>query len=122
MALIFCPECGTQMSEHAKQCNICSYPIQKLRFNNQASNFTTTTFSENKSSDINSTLIISGYVVAFLSLLIFPVIFLIAGIVIGIINLTKGNIGHGIVHIILSVIFGVIGMISGLITALAFLF
>ena len=36
MALIFCPECGSQVSEHAKQCVKCSYPIDKLtnKYNN----------------------------------------------------------------------------------------
>lgn len=30
MALIFCPECGNQVSEKAVQCNKCSYPINKI--------------------------------------------------------------------------------------------
>jgi len=30
MALIFCPECGNQVSEKAEQCNKCSYPINKI--------------------------------------------------------------------------------------------
>jgi len=33
MALIFCPECGTQVSEHAQQCIKCAYPIYKLKIN-----------------------------------------------------------------------------------------
>jgi hypothetical protein len=32
MALIFCPECGTQVSEHAEACSKCAYPISKLNF------------------------------------------------------------------------------------------
>jgi hypothetical protein len=29
MALIFCPECGTQISEYAQQCVKCAYPISE---------------------------------------------------------------------------------------------
>ena len=28
MAFIFCPECGTQVSEHAQNCVKCAYPIK----------------------------------------------------------------------------------------------
>lgn len=28
MALIFCPECGTQVSQYAQQCVKCAYPIK----------------------------------------------------------------------------------------------
>ncbi len=31
MALIFCPECGNQVSEFAEMCNKCSYPIAKRK-------------------------------------------------------------------------------------------
>lgn len=31
MALIYCPECGTQVSEHAAQCIKCAYPISSLK-------------------------------------------------------------------------------------------
>lgn len=33
MALIYCPECGTQVSEHAQQCIKCAYPINKINSN-----------------------------------------------------------------------------------------
>ncbi len=33
MALIFCPECGTKVSEFASTCLNCSYPINKLKAN-----------------------------------------------------------------------------------------
>lgn len=36
MALIFCPECGTQVSEYAQQCVKCAYPI-KTRLANETS-------------------------------------------------------------------------------------
>lgn len=31
MALVFCPECGTQVSEHAMTCTKCGYPVNKLK-------------------------------------------------------------------------------------------
>jgi hypothetical protein len=31
MALIYCPECGTQVSEHAVHCIKCAYPISSLK-------------------------------------------------------------------------------------------
>ena len=37
MALVFCPECGTQVSEHAQQCVKCAYPISE-RKNNSSNN------------------------------------------------------------------------------------
>lgn len=39
MALIFCPECGNQVSEHAIQCGNCSFPIASLK-NIQSTNTT----------------------------------------------------------------------------------
>lgn len=55
MALIFCPECGNQVSEYAETCNNCSYPIAKRKLGengfNQAENpDKETNQSEDKSS------------------------------------------------------------------------
>jgi len=50
MALIFCPECGTQVSEHAEACSKCAYPIAKLNFKQAAS----TTNNINKGSSGNN--------------------------------------------------------------------
>lgn len=33
MSFIFCPECGTKLSEHAVQCLNCAYPIASRRAN-----------------------------------------------------------------------------------------
>jgi ribosomal protein L40E len=125
MSIIFCPECGTQVSEHAQQCMKCSYPIYKLKnYNGYQNKSTYNNYSNNTSinkAPINSndSLIIWGYVVACLSFLILPVFFLLIGIVIGIITIAKGHSGHGIAHIVLSIILGTIGTIIG---TLAFLF
>jgi len=61
----------------------------------------------------NSGLIASGYVFAFLSWLLFPMFFAMVGTVIGIINITKGQAGHGFLQIILSIIFGFMGIRAG---------
>lgn len=50
-------------------------------------------------------LIIAGYICAALCLVIAPLIFGIAAIVIGIITIRKGAKGHGIAHIVLAVLF-----------------
>lgn len=121
MALIFCPECGTQVSEHAQQCAKCSFPIYKLKYKNDNqnrsnyNNVLTNKIIHNK----NDSLIILGYVVAFLSFLILPLFFALAGIVIGIITITKGHAWHGTLHILLCIALGTLGFIIG---TLAFLF
>ena len=50
-------------------------------------------------------LIMAGYACAALTLVIAPLIFGIAAIVIGIITIRKGAKGHGIAHIVLAVVF-----------------
>jgi len=58
-------------------------------------------------------LISAGYICAFLALLIVPPFLGLAGLIIGIVNLTKGNTGHGITQIILSAVCAIIGMQIG---------
>ena len=58
-------------------------------------------------------LIASGYICGLLSILFCPPALGLAGFVIGIVNLTKGSVGHGIAQIIISVTCGVLGMILG---------
>jgi len=106
MALIFCPDCGKEVSDSASKCPNCAYPLDKLKSN--------TIYPAHK----NNQLIIAGYIVAFLSLFILPILLLITGIVIGIINVTKGAIGHGILQIILSLIFGILGTFLGILSLL----
>lgn len=40
MALIYCPECGTQTSDQATACPKCGFPIAKLNFNQSLQNQT----------------------------------------------------------------------------------
>ena len=108
MALIFCPDCGKEVSDNANICPNCAYPLSKLR--NQPQPFTPVYQ--------NNQLVIAGYIAVFLSFFIFPIFFMIIGIILGIINLTKGAIGHGILQIILSLIFGILGTFMGILSFL----
>ena len=60
-----------------------------------------------------SGLIAAGYICGFLSLFIIPPILGLAGFVIGIVNLAKGETLHGIAQIIISPLCGIIGMVIG---------
>ena len=95
MALIFCPDCGKEVSDSATNCPNCAYPLSKLK--NQ-----TPTYPPIYQ---NNQLVIAGYIAVILSFIIFPIFFMLIGIILGIINLTKGATGHGILQIILSLIF-----------------
>jgi len=108
MALIFCPDCGKEVSDNANICPNCAYPLSKLR--NQTQEFAPVYQ--------NNQLIIAGYIFAFLSFFIFPIFFMLVGIILGIINLVKGAIGHGILQIILSLIFGLLGTFIGILSLL----
>ena len=106
MPLIHCPDCGTSVSEHASVCPKCSYPIQRI---NQPQPATTIT----KRNENNNGLIITGYILASISLLFYPILFLPAGIIVGIVTISKGSTGHGIAHIVLSLVMGIIGFLLG---------
>jgi hypothetical protein len=119
MALIYCPDCGTQISEHAQHCTTCSYPISKLKNNNSSFNNFNNNYQKNSTiRNSNDSLIVLGYIIAFLSLLFLPLLFIIVGIVVGIVTITKGHVGHGVAHILLSLVLGIIGFVMG---ALGFL-
>ncbi len=106
MSLIHCPDCGKQVSDSADTCPNCAYPLSNLK-NNTIKNIPIIQ---------NNELVVTGYIVVFLSLLIFPVFFMLTGIIIGIINLTKGATTHGILQIVLSLIFGILGTFIGLLS------
>jgi hypothetical protein len=61
----------------------------------------------------NITLIRTGYVMAVLSILILPIIFIPAGVAVGIVNISKGETGHGVAQIVLSVFLGLLGTYIG---------
>jgi hypothetical protein len=115
MALIFCPECGTQVSEHAEVCSKCAYPIYKIKVSNLKEQNINSNITDNNvhKQTSNLGLIVTGYVFAFIALLFYPIVFAPAGVVIGIVTLSKGETGHGVAHISLSVVLGILGFILG---------
>lgn len=60
-----------------------------------------------------SNLITTGYILAFLPILILPIVFTLAGVGVGIVNISKNENGHGIAQIAISVITGIAGTIIG---------
>ena len=58
-------------------------------------------------------LIIIGYIVSITPILILPIIFVPIGVVIGIMNIIKGETGHGIAQIVLAIVLGIIGTSIG---------
>jgi hypothetical protein len=132
MALIYCPECGTQVSEHAIDCIKCAFPISKLKNNNSNSSvkqsnypqaqqqvhqpvYHTHHYHNTKNNDgASGGLIAAGYIVALLSLLFLPILLMVTGVVLGIVTIAKGSIGHGIAHILISLLFGIIGAALGI--------
>ncbi|MGG7036712.1 MAG: zinc-ribbon domain-containing protein [Flavobacterium sp.] len=106
MSLIHCPDCGKQVSDNANICPNCAYPLSNLKNN------------VTKISPItkNNELVVVGYIAVFLSLFIFPIFFMLVGLILGIINLTKGETGHGILQIVLSLIFGILGTFIGILS------
>lgn len=99
MALIFCPDCGKEVSDSASSCPNCAYPLTKLK--PQAQNYTPIYQ--------NNQLVIAVYIAVFISFFIFPFLFMLIGIILGIVNLSKGATGHGVLQILLSLIFGLLG-------------
>ena len=58
-------------------------------------------------------MVVWGYVCGILARFVLPIGFGIAGVVIGIINLTKGMVGHGIAQIVIAVTLGLLGALWG---------
>jgi len=108
MGLIHCPDCGTSVSEHANVCPKCSYPIQRIKQPQQ----TTTVYNTNNN-EASSGLIAMGYIFACISLLFYPILFAPAGVIVGIVTISKGSAGHGVAHIILSFMLGIAGFLLG---------
>ena len=58
-------------------------------------------------------LIIAGYICAFGALIIFPVGLGLAGVTIGIVNVTRGETGHGAAQIGIAVTCALLGFLIG---------
>ncbi|RAR72552.1 zinc ribbon domain-containing protein [Flavobacterium aciduliphilum] len=104
MGLIFCSECGEKVSEFADKCIKCGFPLYKQIFKPSIE------YKKSSNTQSDNGMIIAGYIVSFFSLFVFPIVFLIAGVTIGILNISKGEKGHGTAQIVISILFGTIGM------------
>ena len=104
----FCKYCGNQVIAAAVICPSCGAPTSGVP-SLQLSDTINPIGSSNPSGGSN-TLVISGYLCAIISLVFLPPAFGLAGMVIGIINLTRGKVGHGIAQIVLSVTLPIFGM------------
>lgn len=62
-------------------------------------------------------LVLMGYVCAAAALLVCPPGFGCAGLVIGVVNVTRRRVGHGLAQIILSLVLGVAGALVGALSA-----
>ena len=87
----FCANCGKEVSEGVKFCPECGKGLKRE----------------------SNSMIVWGYVCGGVAFFFFPIGFGIAGVVIGIINLTKGRVGHGIAQIVIATTAGILGSIWG---------
>lgn len=86
MAIVRCKECGEEISDKARSCPKCGAPNDL-------------TWEENREVFIKL-----GYVFSILSFFIFPVIFGLASLVLGIFNLLKRENTHGMMQIVIATI------------------
>jgi hypothetical protein len=108
----FCRECGARINRKAVICTQCGVPQ-----NSEGGELSFSTSGNApraaKQAAQGNGLVAAGYVCAVVALLILPPVFALVAFIIGIINLTRNQIGHGIAQIVLSVICGFFGMVIG---------
>lgn len=107
----FCRECGTRINRKAVLCPQCGVPqnseVGEIAFSSHGST------PRAAAQPHGNGLIVAGYVCSAIALLILPPVFALIAFIIGIVNLTRNQIGHGIAQIVLSLICGFFGMIIG---------
>lgn len=99
-----CPFCGEMILTFAKKCKHCGEFIDDLRKRGPG---------RPQDGAASSTLILPGYVCALVALLFLPPVFGAAAFILGILNLTRGHIGHGFAQLVLSGICTYFGMAIG---------
>jgi len=100
----FCSHCGKEVSEDGSFCPNCGDRLKK--------GFTPLVVWGYVCGIAVLFMVLWGYI-GFEAVFIFPIGFGIAGVVIGIINLTKGRVGHGIAQIVIAVTLGILGVLWG---------
>ncbi len=96
----FCQQCGAQNTAQAAFCHNCGGNLQQTGIG-------TNTSTGSSSNGV----IVAGYVFALLSLLILPFIFVWVGIGIGIVNIARGDTGHGVAQILIAAVSAFLGLL-----------
>lgn len=98
----FCQRCGVENAPQAAFCQNCGGSLQ------QAGSSANTSVGS-KSNGV----IVAGYVFAFLPLLILPIIFAPVAIALGIVNITRGDTGHGVAQILIAAFAAFLSLLLG---------
>lgn len=106
-----CIFCSEMIQDEAVKCKHCGSMLNKQNGNIGESNTVAASVPQKTQSGKGT--IVAGYICGFLAILILPPILGIAGLILGIVNITKGNAGHGIAQIIISIVCGIIGSAIG---------
>lgn len=103
----FCQRCGTENVAQAAFCQNCGGSWQQAG---------TATGAPNASR--SNGVIVAGYVFALLGFIVLPIIFLPVAIVLGIVNIARGDTGHGVAQVLISgfmvFLLGFLGFLGGL--------
>lgn len=75
--------------------------------------YSPSTHEEKKPANESGNFVVIGYVMSILPILILPIVFTIVGVVLGVVNVSKGKAGHGYAQIGISVFCGVVGTAIG---------
>jgi|SRR5271166_2440439 len=111
---MFCHNCGAALADRSPFCGSCGTAARASRIVARAEGPPHSAVERvGKVPTGMKKLLIAGYVSGFVALLFLPPAFGLAGIVIGIIALAKGRVGHGIALIVIAVTCGFFGMYIG---------
>ncbi len=95
-----CQRCGAENSPQAAFCQNCGGSLQ------QVGTFTNTPIGSRSNGAV-----VAGYVFAFLTFLILPFILVWVAIALGIVNITRGDTGHGVAQILISIVAVFLGLL-----------
>ncbi len=98
----FCQRCGAENAPQAAFCQNCGGSLQQAGTSANAS-------VGSKSNGV----IVAGYVFAFLPLLILPIIFAPVAIALGVVNITRGDTGHGVAQILIAAFAAFLSLLLG---------
>ncbi len=97
-----CQRCGAENSPQAAFCHNCGGSLQQVG-----------TFINTPIGSRSKGAVVAGYVFAFLPLLILPIIFAPVAIALGVVNITRGDTGHGVAQILIAAFAAFLGLLLG---------